>query len=134
MSEQPKRPIGRPPRDDRGSVRVNFTGRMTGRLRDRLMALANDNGRSMSEEIERRLEASFHDDDAMRVIRETIRQEMRAEFAGRAQASLGLGDLNRLGWNLHALQQQPQTYAYNGHPGQSFDQNYMALKTEPEKA
>lgn len=82
MSEQPKR-VGRPAKKPELGPRKNVTFRLNEQVMDRVQAFAAEHGRSASEEIERRIEASFHDDDAMRVIRETIRQEMRAEFAAR---------------------------------------------------
>lgn len=67
---------------------------MLAKLRD--MATRRD--LSVSEAVERILDQHFTDDDAMRVIRETIRQEMRAEFAARREVAV----TGRLGgdWDL----------------------------------
>ena len=104
----------------------------------RIADAAAASGRSLAQEMETRLEASFHDDDAMRVIRETIRQEMRAEFAGREQARVqmqysaptqfyqGFSQFPAQDWsNQHGQQYLQARNQYHG--------NYMALKTEPEK-
>ena len=63
--------------------RITVNTRVTPELRSALEQASEASGRSLSHEIEHRLELAMRDGDAMRVIRETIRQEMRAEFAAR---------------------------------------------------
>src|SRR5262245_28606922 len=54
-----KKRIGRPPKSEEDRKAVNFTFRSRGQMRERLQAAAAASGRSISEEIERRLEGSF---------------------------------------------------------------------------
>jgi hypothetical protein len=63
--------------------RGTFTFRVTASLRERLEAAAEASQRPVSEVIETMLERAFLMDDLSRVARETIRQEMRAEFEAR---------------------------------------------------
>jgi predicted HicB family RNase H-like nuclease len=54
-----KKRIGRPPKAEEDRKAVNFTFRSRGQMRERLQAAAIAVGRSISEEIEFRLERSF---------------------------------------------------------------------------
>jgi predicted HicB family RNase H-like nuclease len=54
-----KKRIGRPPKAEEDRKAVNFTFRSRGQMRERLQAAAIAAGRSISEEIELRLERSF---------------------------------------------------------------------------
>jgi AT hook motif len=67
MEQQPKRGRGRPPKQSEVK-RTFFQTRMRESQRRRLEAAAAENGRSLSEEIELRLELSLRDDDLGRVV------------------------------------------------------------------
>lgn len=54
-----KKRMGRPPKSPEKGKRQNYTFRMSDADRDKLIAFAERSGRSMSEEIERRVELSF---------------------------------------------------------------------------
>ena len=54
--------IGRPPKPAKERKTVNFTFRSRGDMRQKLQDAAAPYGRSISEEIERRLEQSFRDE------------------------------------------------------------------------
>ena len=103
----------------------------------RIADAAAASGRSLAQEMETRLEASFHDEDAMRVIRETIRQEMRAEFAGREAARKAAREAERerlmKSATIYGGANQGQQWAAAA-INQFSGQDWMALKTEPEKA
>jgi len=58
-----KRP-GRPPRGEYTDKRKTLSTRITSGLRDRLDKSADESGRSLSQEIEFRLDRSFRDEDA----------------------------------------------------------------------
>jgi hypothetical protein len=60
----PKKRIGRPPKSEEDRKAVNFTFRSRGQMRDLLKAAAAASGRSISEEIEYRLQNSFREDDS----------------------------------------------------------------------
>ena len=60
----PKKRIGRPPKSEEDRKAVNFTFRSRGHMRDLLKAAAAASGRSISEEIEYRLQNSFREDDS----------------------------------------------------------------------
>ena len=59
-----KKRIGRPPKAKEDRKAVNFTFRSRGQMRDLLKAAAAASGRSISEEIEYRLQNSFREDDS----------------------------------------------------------------------
>jgi hypothetical protein len=63
--------------------RVNLNMRCTPDLRSMVEAAAAMSGRSLTDEVLWRVERSFYTDDFNTVIRETVREEMRAEFEGR---------------------------------------------------
>jgi TraY domain len=67
----------------RMSRRIPLNTRTTPTLRSRLEEAATASGRSLAQEVEARLLGSFSLEDTVRVIRETVRQEMRAEFEAR---------------------------------------------------
>jgi hypothetical protein len=58
-----KKRVGRPPKSPEDRKTVNFTFRSRGQMRELLQAAATASGRSISEEIEHRLEASFQKDN-----------------------------------------------------------------------
>ena len=58
-----KKRIGRPPKADEDRKDVNFTFRSRGQMRERLKAAADRAHRSISEEIEFRLERSFQEEE-----------------------------------------------------------------------
>ena len=57
--------VGRPAKNPALGKRINAMFRLNEATRDRLMAAAEQSGRSMSEEIERRIDRSFEDIDLM---------------------------------------------------------------------
>jgi len=61
-----RRPRGRPPRFNK---RANFNFRITDHTRQRLVAACETSGRSLSEEIEHRVDRSFRDDEFERIER-----------------------------------------------------------------
>jgi chromosome segregation ATPase len=63
MDKQEKRQPGRPALPEEEKRSRNLTFRSRGDLRDRLSDTASENGRSISEEIESRLEESFRRDE-----------------------------------------------------------------------
>jgi hypothetical protein len=74
---------------EREGKRAPLSMRTTGTLRARLEAAASVSGRSLAAEVEARLEGSFGIEDTVRVVRETVRAEMRAEFEGRRDPYTG---------------------------------------------
>jgi hypothetical protein len=70
--KKPKR--GRPPRHAGERLSKNRTFRVRGELDYRLQAAANESGRSVSEEIEYRLENSFRMDDLNEQIKAAVGQ------------------------------------------------------------
>jgi Arc-like DNA binding domain len=54
-----KKRLGRPPKSEKDRKAVNFTFRSRGQMRERLQGAAASSGRSVSEEIEYRLDQSF---------------------------------------------------------------------------
>jgi Arc-like DNA binding domain len=92
-----KKRIGRPPKAKEDRKAVNFTFRSRGDMRERLRAAAAASGRSISEEIERRLDWSFREEDtATRVGEAAVRaiqsyhEKMMGELAklsGRNEAT-----------------------------------------------
>jgi hypothetical protein len=60
----PKRRVGRPPKDPEKGRRQNYTFRLSDQTRDQLVEIATENGRSLSEEIEWRIEESFREKQA----------------------------------------------------------------------
>jgi hypothetical protein len=68
MDELVKRKPGRPSTGKRGS----FTFRLRDGIRAKLIAAARENKISVSEEIERRLEFSFHDEPVLTELRRMI--------------------------------------------------------------
>ena len=68
MNEPVKRKRGRPSTGKRG----NFTFRLRPVIREKLIAAATENKISVSEEIERRLEFSFHDEPVLTELRRFI--------------------------------------------------------------
>jgi hypothetical protein len=62
--------MGRPPKAPEKGKRQNYTFRMSDADRDKLVEAAEANGRSMSEEIERRVEESFKQTDIIKAASE----------------------------------------------------------------
>jgi Arc-like DNA binding domain len=60
--------IGRPPKSVQDRKAVNFTFRSRGEMRERLQSAAANSRRSISEEIEYRLDQSFQRDDFEQVL------------------------------------------------------------------
>jgi Arc-like DNA binding domain len=93
-----KKRIGRPPKAEADRKATHFTFRTRGGLRELLLTAAAASGRSVSEEIERRLEASFRSDEileGLRAIREAIglpRDEILETLRAMREA-IGLADL-----------------------------------------
>ena len=79
--------IGRPPKPAKERKSVNFTFRSRGDMRDRLRAAAAMSGRSISEEIEFRLEQSFQEERmamaAVNALRQYLDEKKIAEFASK---------------------------------------------------
>ena len=65
-----------------------LSARASDDLYARLVEAADRNGRSLAQEMISRLEHSFLIEDTARVVRETVRQEMRAEFEARREVQL----------------------------------------------
>ena len=63
--DKSNRPTGRPPRGEYADKRKTLTTRITAKLRKQLEQAAEKSGRSLSQEIEFRLEQSFHDREAL---------------------------------------------------------------------
>lgn len=61
VEEKPRRRVGRPPKDPGKGRRQNYTFRMSDQTRDQLIDVAAESGRSLSEEIEWRIEESFRE-------------------------------------------------------------------------
>ena len=74
MAEDQVKRRGRPPKDPTDRKDGNLTFRTRGSLRERLSAAATENGRSISEEVERRLEASFEGFDAASAVSAAARR------------------------------------------------------------
>lgn len=66
--------------------RIPLMARTTPSLRARLEAAAAASGRSLGQEVEYQLERALMAFDAIEALRETVRQEMRAEFDRRLSA------------------------------------------------
>jgi hypothetical protein len=65
-----KKKIGRPPKPEADRKATHFTFRTRGSLREQLLAAAAASGKSVSEEIERRLELSFRADEMLEGLRD----------------------------------------------------------------
>jgi hypothetical protein len=66
--KEPKKKGGRPPKHKGGRLSKNRTFRVRGNLDAQLRAAAADSGRSVSEEIEARLDRSFHLDSVLSTV------------------------------------------------------------------
>jgi hypothetical protein len=73
---------GRPPLHAGQSKRASFNTRLTPALKDWLEKRASESGRSLSEEIEHRLDKSRTDEDFARVVRETVLKDVEDSFGG----------------------------------------------------
>lgn len=63
IEQKPRKRMGRPPKAPEKGRRQNYTFRMSDETRDRVIAAAAASGRSMSEELEWRVEESFREED-----------------------------------------------------------------------
>lgn len=61
IEEKPRKRMGRPPKAPEKGRRQNYTFRLSDQVRDQLIDAASESGRSMSEEIEWRIEESFRE-------------------------------------------------------------------------
>lgn len=86
--EKPKRRPGRPPKSPEKGHRRNYAFRMSDQTRDRVIAAANSSGRSMSEEMELRIEKSFDQED---YIDSTFRRMLGGPFS--QKMVLGISNL-----------------------------------------
>ena len=74
MARKKSPKMGRPPRHEGERLSKNRTFRIRGELDDRLQAAASKAGRSVSEEIEYRLEHSFRREDTTGLVKKTVRE------------------------------------------------------------
>ncbi|GEP06774.1 hypothetical protein [Methylobacterium oxalidis] len=84
----PKKRMGRPPKAPEKGRRQNYTFRMSDADRDRIIDAAARSGRSMSEEIERRIERSLANDEDRDTFGIYIDTSADALFGGRHNLSL----------------------------------------------
>ena len=77
MARKKQSKIGRPPKRKGERLSKNRTFRVRGTLDEQLEAAAQDAGHSVSEEIERRLEASFQREERAEQILETIHRTLK---------------------------------------------------------
>jgi hypothetical protein len=77
MARKKQSKIGRPPKHKGERLSKNRTFRVRGTLDEQLEAAAQEAGRSVSEEIERRLEASFQREERAEQILETIHRTLK---------------------------------------------------------
>ena len=68
--------IGRPPKPAKNRKSVNFTFRSREEMREQLRAAAAVSGRSISEEIEYRLNQSFQKELFLEAVRAVLQEEM----------------------------------------------------------
>jgi predicted HicB family RNase H-like nuclease len=90
-----KKRIGRPPKANEDRKAVNFTFRSRGQMRERLQAAAIASGRSISEEIELRLERSFWREE---IEGKTV--ELQVRLPERLQGRLEEAAKNK-GWSMN---------------------------------
>jgi hypothetical protein len=64
--------VGRPPKYPGEGKRITHTMRVRAATREKLMAAAAESGRSMSEEIEYRVEKSFWEEDLLAQIKSVL--------------------------------------------------------------
>jgi phage protein D len=96
MAEPKKR--GRPPKRPGAGSRRNYAFRMTDATRDQVVAAADKNGRSMSEELEARIEASFAEDRMRAIAREEIEKAQAGDATQRAELMKRAISDGRGGW------------------------------------
>ncbi len=78
-----KRPRGRPPLKPGRGKRSSFNTRITSQLKERLERDAKSAGRSLSEQIERRLEEAYLRDEADDRVREAVLKDIYDSFGGK---------------------------------------------------
>jgi hypothetical protein len=61
VEEKPRKRVGRPPKAPEKGRRQNYTFRLSDQTRDQVIEAASQSGRSMSEELEWRIEESFRE-------------------------------------------------------------------------
>lgn len=93
MSERKKRQPGRPSLPDEEKRSRNLTFRSRGDLRDRLSDAASKNGRSISEEIESRLEASYTKDERIEELKGRLSELRQRADAAQAEYQKDRNDL-----------------------------------------
>ena len=81
MKAQKKR-TGRPPKRPNQGKRPSVSLRVRGALYHQISEAARKNGRSLSEEMEAKVEEAFSD-DARRIARAKVEEEQTAEFGGK---------------------------------------------------
>jgi Arc-like DNA binding domain len=84
-----KKRIGRPPKSEEDRKAVNFTFRSRGQMRDLLQAAAAASKRSISEEIEYRLQNSFREEDSYGGPRLSAVFRLLADYKALAEAKAG---------------------------------------------
>ena len=82
----PKRPRGRPPKYAGQGKRQNFSFRITEKMRERLIESVKQSGRSLSEEIEFRLNRDFSWEDTKGDIHRMLAEASAIRSAARVQA------------------------------------------------
>lgn len=65
VEEKPRKRMGRPPKAPEKGRRQNYTFRMSDQTRDSVIEAASKSGRSMSEELEWRIEESFREENRL---------------------------------------------------------------------
>jgi hypothetical protein len=107
MARKKSPKIGRPPRHEGERLSKNRTFRIRGELDDRLQAAASKAGRSVSEEIEYRLDQSFQKEDIAKIIRATVdtyRQPTLSELGKRWEGGQSAGvPISEIGRGLEEL-------------------------------
>jgi predicted HicB family RNase H-like nuclease len=83
-----KKRIGRPPKAEEDRKAVNFTFRSRGQMRERLQAAAIAVGRSISEEIEFRLERSFWQEEKEEIEKLTEAVKLQVTLSERLRSLL----------------------------------------------
>lgn len=91
-----KKPRGRP-RIHAAGTRMNFTFRVRDELRAKLRSAAEANGRSVSEEIESRLELSFHGEELIEALASRLTAQANPSVQAIDIAAIFTRDIDRNG-------------------------------------
>jgi hypothetical protein len=86
QDQPPKRPRGRPPKYAGQGKRQNFSFRITEKMRERLIQSVKESGRSLSEEIEFRLDRDLNWEDTKGDINKMLAEATAIRSAARVQA------------------------------------------------